>query len=183
MVLVPFGAKVELYAGQLLTVRGSALLCLSRSVLLDARRRTGAAPVTGIPGPLYRTVRWTVFGDTVMSKVMRCLDPSSPVIKTACIADVSFGIGAASVAPESTHFRSFALYSITWVLEVLPPTITASPADQGNRIGLSDTGTIAESTAATPCGADAPMVKVSCVAAPEPSWAPAKTRIESVLLM
>jgi hypothetical protein len=32
------------------------------------------------------------------------------------------------------------------------------------------------------CGADAPMVKDSCEGSLEPSWLPAKTRIESVLL-
>jgi hypothetical protein len=77
-----------------------------------------------------------------MSKVMRFLEPSSPVIRIACIAVVSLGSGAASEAPESTHFRSAALNSITWVFHVLPPTMTASPADQGSRIGFSDGGAI-----------------------------------------
>jgi hypothetical protein len=103
-----------------------------------------------------------------MSKVMRFFDPSSPVTNTACIADVSFGSGAASDAPESTHFPCSALKIITCVFEVLPPTRTASPADHGRRMGLIDGGAL-DPQEKIACGAEAPMVNVSAVGPPEPS--------------
>jgi hypothetical protein len=142
LLLVTFGAKVELYAGQLFTVRGSpsllSFLSEARSFRRSIRLRTGAAFWTGMPGPLYRTVRLTEFGDSLMSKVMRFLDPSSPVISIAWIEDVSLGSGDASDAPESIHLRSAALNSITLVLDVL--TRTASLVDQGSKMGFSDAG-------------------------------------------
>jgi hypothetical protein len=145
LLLVTFGAEVELYAGQLFTVKGSpalfSLLLNPRSPLLDDDRlRTGAAFGTGTPGPLNKTVLLTAFGDSDMSKVRRFLDPSSPVISTAWIADVSFGSGAASDAPESTHFLSAALKSITCAFHVLPPIKAASLGDHDSRIGFTDGG-------------------------------------------
>jgi hypothetical protein len=77
-----------------------------------------------------------------MSKVKRFCDPSSPRTNAALIADVSFAIGAARVAPESLHPVS-GLKSITFVFAVLPPTITASLSDHGKRIGLTAGGTLA----------------------------------------
>jgi len=174
--LVTLGAKVELYAGQSLSVNGSlALLSTllgSCCLLLVIRLRTGAAFGTGAPGPVNKIVRLTAFGDTDMSNVTRFFDPSSPVSTTAWMADVSFGSGAASDAPESTHLLSAALNSITCVFHVLPPSKTASPADHGSKIGLRDGGAFV-SWDAIAYGADAPIVKVWVDGPFEPSGLPA----------